>query len=287
MNAKVKLGHILKLAILLGLLSMIGDCSQFFFYPQKAFFQTPDDIGLTYEDVYVTTQDNLTLHGWLLKAEKPKGIVFFLHGNAENISTHIQSVAWLPDAGYEVVLMDYRGYGKSEGHPDLPDVFMDVEAFYKWLKSYSQSHNLSVTILGQSLGAAISSYYFGSLPKQKVIYQGIILDSVFSGYRAIAKDVLNQQYLTWPLQFIVPHFLPKDYDPQQFVEQIAPTPILFIHSPEDSIIPFQHGKTVYDKARSPKYWLTSQGSHIATFHFPVYQEAVLTFISNPESYLAP
>ena len=92
----------------------------------KEIVQTPDKGGLTYRDISVTTRDNLRIHGWLLEAEKPKGIVFFLHGNAENISTHIGSVYWLPEHGYDVLLMDYRGYGLSEGKPDFPDVYLDV-----------------------------------------------------------------------------------------------------------------------------------------------------------------
>lgn len=275
------------LLVLLGLISMIPNCSGFFFYPQKTLFQTPDEIGLTYEDIYVTTQDNKTLHGWLLKSSAPKGIVFFLHGNAENISTHIASVSWLPEYGYNVLLMDYRGYGKSEGHPDLPDVFIDVEAFYEWLKQYEQTHSLPVTILGQSIGAAISSHYFGSLPKQDVIYQGIILDAVFSGYADIAKDVLSQRILTWPLQFIIPHFLPRDYDPKKQIANIAPTPILFFHSPTDNIIPYDHGRTVYNAAHPPKFWLETQGPHIATFHYPIYKEYVLNFLSDPSNFQKP
>ena len=191
-------------ALAIFLVTQMSACSSYFFYPMKEILHTPDEGGLAYQDVVVETRDQVNIHGWLLPAENPKGIVFFLHGNAENISTHINSVYWLPEQGYEVLLMDYRGYGRSEGSPDFPEVFLDVDAMYQWLEHYAREKQLPVFVLGQSLGAAISSVYFSQLPPEKRIYQAVALDAVFAGHRDIAKDVLNRHVITWPLQFIVP-----------------------------------------------------------------------------------
>ena len=82
---------------------------------------TPARIGLAYQDVYLPTPDGVRLHGWYLPAQgEARGTLLFLHGNAENISTHIASVYWLPAQHYNVLLIDYRGYGESTGTPTLP-----------------------------------------------------------------------------------------------------------------------------------------------------------------------
>lgn len=270
-------------ALAIGILMFTNGCSSYFFYPMKDLVRTPDEVGLVYEDVNVTTEDGVQIHGWLLHAEQPKGIVFFLHGNAENISTHIGSVYWLPEQGYDVLLMDYRGYGKSQGSPGFPAVFLDVEAMYHWLDQYRQDRQLPVFILGQSLGASISSYYFSQLPVAERIYEGVVLDAVFAGHRDIARDVLQRNVITWPLQFVVPLFLPVDYNPKDHVAAFNPIPVLFFHSPDDEILPYEQGRYVYEQARQPKYWVTSHGPHIATFGDPRYREILLNFLRAPAS----
>ena len=110
------------------LLAILG-CSSHFFYPQKGLFDNPIVVHLNPDDVYFKTFDGLTLHGWFLKAEKPQhGTILVLHGNAENISTHVNSVLWLVKEGFNIFIFDYRGYGMSEGTPTLAGVHKDAEA---------------------------------------------------------------------------------------------------------------------------------------------------------------
>ena len=86
--------------------------------------------NIPYKDIRFESADGVPLHGWLLcpRKESPRGTILFLHGNAENISTHVQSVLWIVDAGYEVFAFDYRGYGWSGGKPDIPGVHRDARA---------------------------------------------------------------------------------------------------------------------------------------------------------------
>ena len=100
----------------------LGACTSLLFYPQRELVLTPDRVGLAYRDVWFKAADGTRLHGWFLPAgmNVVRGeacTVLFLHGNAENISTHIGNVAWLPGKGYNVFLFDYRGYGRSAGEP--------------------------------------------------------------------------------------------------------------------------------------------------------------------------
>ena len=93
--------------------------------PGRALTASPRDAGFDFEDVNFTASDGMALHGWFLPAQgigaRESGCtLLFAHGNAQNISTHIASVAWLPAEGVNVFLFDYRGYGRSAGRPDLP-----------------------------------------------------------------------------------------------------------------------------------------------------------------------
>ena len=90
------------------------------FFPIKQHLLDPKERGVDYQDIYIGTESGQQLHGWLLpEADDLKGTVVFFHGNGENISTHVGAVYWLPQHGYRVILIDYRGYGKSSGQATL------------------------------------------------------------------------------------------------------------------------------------------------------------------------
>jgi len=130
-------------------------CSSVFFYPDKTTYITPDRLNLDYEDVYLDTADGETLHGWWLPAKTDgpsKGTIYYLHGNAQNVSAHILNVAWLPPKGYNVFTLDYRGYGQSTGAADIEGTLHDVETGLRWLAEHHTDQPLF--LLGQSLGGA-------------------------------------------------------------------------------------------------------------------------------------
>lgn len=277
MKRRWNIATIFKIGLIVMAAIFSSACSSLYFYPMKELVRTPSDIGLDYETITITTRDHVKLHTWLIKAKNPRGVVLFLHGNAENISTHIGSVYWLPEQGFDVLLLDYRGYGGSEGDADFPEVYQDVAAAYDWTTHYAQEKQLPLFILGQSLGAAISSYYFSTIPPEQRTFNAVALDAVFSGHRDIAKDVASRSFITWPFQFLIVHLVPTDFDPKAHIAQLAPTPLLFFHSPEDQVIPFEQGQIVFQQAQEPKTWITTRGPHIATFNFAENRDRLLQF----------
>jgi dipeptidyl aminopeptidase/acylaminoacyl peptidase len=91
--------------------------------------QTPDRVGVRYEPVSLRAADGVDLVAWFMPASgKAHATVLFLHGNAENISTHFLNVAWMPAEGFNVLALDYRGYGGSAGRPSLPGAQLDIDA---------------------------------------------------------------------------------------------------------------------------------------------------------------
>src|SRR5512134_443700 len=112
------------------ILLLCEGCTHLIFSPrQREFFPIPYARHYGPQDVYFKTPDGLKLHGWFLKAQgEPEGTILVLHGNAENLSTHVNGVLWLVDEGYNIFIFDYRGYGRSEGTPTIAGVHVDAEA---------------------------------------------------------------------------------------------------------------------------------------------------------------
>lgn len=264
---------------------LLSSCTAMFFQPMKKLVRTPADVELSYEDVFI---DNHTarLHGWWLPASTKtpaKGSVYFLHGNAENISTHLASVYWLPEQGYNVFLLDYRGYGQSTGVADIGPAISDIKAGWQWLNQQTKAKDKPIFMLGQSLGAALASYAVASDPELNQQLSGLILDAGFSSYSDIAKEVAASHWLTWLLQWPVAGLIDKHYDPKSIIADIAPTPLLIIHSKDDKVIPYHHAERLFALAKQPKQLLTTHGPHIASFHFKPYREALLKFLNQPKN----
>lgn len=264
----------------LSLLLQTG-CSSVFFYPDQVTYITPDRLNLEYEDVFVDTPDGETLHGWWLPAtSEPKGTVYFLHGNAQNISSHIMNVAWLPEKRYNVFLIDYRGYGRSTGAPDIEGTLHDAEAGLRWLTDQPDVKNQPLFLLGQSLGGALGTALASEWVKreEQPPLDGVILDGTFSGFRAIAREKLGDFWLTWPLQIPLSWTITEEYEAYERIGGISPVPMMVIHSVRDGIIPFHHGERLYEAAAEPKTFLQTDTPHASTFVIPGYQEEVLEFM---------
>ncbi|MGO1460679.1 MAG: alpha/beta hydrolase [Marinobacter sp.] len=271
---------ILALLLLFAMLLQSG-CSSLFFYPDQTTYITPDRLNLAYENIYLDTADGETLHGWWLPAEgQPNGTIYFLHGNAQNISSHLLNVAWLPAEGYNVFTIDYRGYGKSTGAPDIEGALHDSEIGLRWLMSQGNSQNTPVVILGQSLGGALGLTLASEWVQRGETPElaGVILDGTFSGFRGIAKEKLGNFWLTWPLQIPLSWTIPDDYEGVDQIANISPVPLMIIHSVRDGIIPFHHGQVLYEAAGEPKQFLQTDTPHAATFIIPAYKNSVLEFL---------
>ncbi|NMT62244.1 alpha/beta hydrolase [Marinobacter orientalis] len=263
------------------ILLLQAGCSSLFFYPDQVIYVTPDRLNLEYEDVFLNTADGETLHGWWLPAKsEPKGTVYFLHGNAQNISSHIMNVAWLPEKRYNVFLIDYRGYGRSTGAPDIEGSLHDAETGLRWLTDQPDIQNRPLFLLGQSLGGALGTNLASEWVKrnEQPPLDGVILDGTFSGFRSIAREKLGDFWLTWPLQIPLSWTVTDEYETYEHIGNISPVPVMVIHSVRDGIIPFHHGRRLYEAAEEPKEFLRTDTGHGATFVIPGYQAAVLGFM---------
>jgi uncharacterized protein len=262
------------------LLLPLNACTGVFFHPQSHLHKTPAYNNLAYQDIYFETADAIQLHGWWLPAQTNNlGTLVFLHGNAENISTHINSVAWLPAEGFNVFLFDYRGYGLSQGQPDLPGLHQDIEAALSWIKQYPQASN-QIILFGQSLGASLAVTSLAQSTHRKMI-QALIIDSGFSSYRDIAREKLANFWLTWPFQWPLSLLINNRYQPLEKMAHISPIPVLIIHGTRDKIVPVEHARRLYEAAKAPKQlWLLPNGQHIQSMNHPDIRQRLVDYLQN-------
>lgn len=266
------------LAVLAAL--FLAGCTGLFFQPYRGYLLTPDQIGISYENVFFTTRDGLRLNGWFLPAKgKARGTVYFLHGNAQNISTHIGSVWWLPSYGFNVFLIDYRGYGLSQGTASVPAVFDDIESGLRALVARRDVDPHRIVLLGQSLGGSLAVYAL-THSAYRADVRALVIDSAFASFRGIAREKLAAFWLTWPFQIPLSWTVDDAYSPIRYIDRVSPTPLLIIHSRTDQVVPVAHALSLYAAAKQPKQlWLLPHGDHIATFNDPANRVRLVRYLT--------
>lgn len=257
-------------------------CTHLIFSPRKTeFFPNPYARHYGPEDVCFKTPDGLTLHGWFLKAPaEAEGTILVLHGNAENLSTHVNSVLWLIDEGYNIFIFDYRGYGKSEGTPTIAGVHVDAEAALETLLARPDIDKDRVIVLGQSLGGAIAVTMVARSPVKDRV-KALILDSPLASYRLIAREKVAGTTIGWPFQYPLSWLVNDDYSPIKFVRSVAPVPIVIMHGEQDRVVPIHHGRLLYDAASEPKqFWQTSVRGHVRVFADETIRDRLVIYLDS-------
>ncbi len=252
--------------LLLTLLALSG-CTQLIFQPHKAHLLDPAKLGVEVESHYFTTADGVQLHGWLLpaKGEKVAGNVLFLHGNAENISTHIGSVWWLPKYGFNVFIFDYRGYGLSQGEPSLDGLMLDFHAALDTFRAIEGVKEKGMVVFGQSLGAAITISALARTPQREGL-RGVVIEGAMTSFRDLSRELLANSWLTWPLQWPLALTIDDRYRPIDDIARLKGLPLLIVHSRSDEVIPFHHGEALFRAAAEPKqFWTVEEARHISAF----------------------
>jgi fermentation-respiration switch protein FrsA (DUF1100 family) len=260
------------------LVLLLTGCGSFFFYPQKQLRDNPTARKFNPEDVTFTSSDGIHLTGWFFRARpKALGTVLVLHGNAENMSTHVNSVLWLVKEGYDLLIFDYRGYGRSEGTPGVAGVHRDADAALR--TALSMAGGGKVVVLGQSIGGAIAVYTVANFPEKDRI-EALVIDSAFSGYRLIAREKLDDFFLTWPFQYPLSFLVGDSYSPIRWIKKVSPVPILIMHGRDDPVVPSHHGHMLFEAALEPKeFWVTPGTGHIRTFADDTIRERFLDYLS--------
>ena len=216
------------------------------FLPRPLMQTMPDRLGMKFEEIHVPSgsgTDHGDLYGWWIPADDSSApTLLYLHGNDKNIgyAHDIDRVARLHAMGYNLLTVDYRGYGKSTGgEPAESKVYEDADAAWNYLIKQRARDPKRTFIYGHSLGGAIAIDLAVHHPEAA----GIIAESGFTSMINMAK--LEYPYL--PVEFL----LNQRFDSLEKIHGLK-IPILLIHGTWDRLVPYQMSQRLYDNAPQPK-----------------------------------
>ncbi len=239
---------ILITAIYIGLATFLFFAqSRFIYFPTSEIVATPDQIGLSYKSVSFKAPDGVKLSGWFIPADSPRGVVIFCHGNAGNISHRLETIEIFHRLRLSTFIFDYRGYGASEGTPSEEGSYLDVKGAWNYMIEHEGLAPSDIILFGRSLGGAVAAWLAGQhLPK------ALIIESTFTS----APDLAGELYFYLPVKLLCRY----KYNALAAIREIQ-CPVLIVHSQEDEIVPFRHGRKLFDAANEPRVFLEISGSH--------------------------
>ncbi len=217
------------------------------YFPLRGLSATPATIGLAYETVSIKTEDGVQISGWFIPAERARGTLLFFHGNAGNISHRLDSIAVFHRLGLNTLIIDYRGYGQSQGKPSEQGTYLDAAAAWRYLVEERQIPPWEIIIFGRSLGGAVAAWLVHTHPPR-----ALILESTFTS----VPDVAAQAYPFLPVRQLGR----IQYNTLERLPEIE-VPLLIVHSPDDNVIPYSHGQKLFAAANQPKEFLEIRGGH--------------------------
>ncbi|HEB55047.1 MAG TPA: alpha/beta hydrolase [Gammaproteobacteria bacterium] len=260
-------------------LLLLTSCSNLLFVPFKPFPVTPDVVELGYEDLFLDTDDGIRLHGWKLYAEgKKAGSIIFFHGNGDNISTQLPGSYWLAKKGYDVYVFDYRGYGQSEGRPDLDDTIRDMDRMIaRSIREMDEGEKL--VVMGHSLGGSMAVYVVAHSAHRDRI-RALVTVEAFSDYHDITQETLARSWLLWLFQWPLSFTVSNAYSPEKAIGLVSPIPVLILHSRKDEMIDISHAEKLFQAAKPPKSFRLIDSGHNDIFNRKENRQVLLDYLQS-------
>ena len=216
------------------------------FFPGKDMALDPSRVGLEFEDLHLTTADGVRINAWFVPYFRAGTTLIFAHGNAGTMSDRIIKVKFFHDLGLNVLIFDYRGYGRSQGKPSEKGLYLDVQAAYDHLKSRGNVDMDRIIAYGASLGGPVAVDLACHRP-----LAALVVDSSITS----AKDMAGILY-----PYLPSFLLSLKFDSISKVKHLK-MPKLFMHSPDDHVVPFSMGWRLFEAAATPKEFLRTSGGH--------------------------
>jgi len=226
-----------------------------FFQPKLALAATPADLGLAYSEIALLTPDEVTLHAWWLPGPSSPQVgapgrpftLLYLHGANTNLGDRVDALRFWHELGFDILAIDYRGYGHSGGHPTEVGLYVDVRTAWDWLVGVRAVAPARIVIAAESLGVSLATNLaLDTAPA------GLVLEAGFTR----AADIAARRYPWLPVRQVVRLRLAND-------ERVARVrcPKLFVHSVDDQTVPVRHARRLMQRAAPPRQLLKIRGAH--------------------------
>lgn len=258
------------LVFILSIGSAFAQMDSKFYHPDKE--SIPID-SLNYEDIFIPV-DNDTIHSIFVKADKPaKATVFYFHGNGANISKWANHIKILSQNGYQVYMLDYRGYGKSTGIPTHLNIAHDAQIAFDSIMKRNDVAHTPIIIYGASIGTQVASHIARNNNDR---ISALVVDGMMASFTDVALATSPPEYHQQIKEMLI-----SPYSAKEDIPQLKNIKILFIHSPQD-FIPIAQSEEIYNNCKTAKTFWTYEGAHVmAPLLYPA------TFISYINALLEP
>ena len=215
------------------------------FQPTPGVDLQPEALGVDGEEVFLSTEDGVRIHGFFLPSPGASRALLFLHGNAGNASHRLPNAVELLQLRIQVLLLEYRGYGRSEGRPGEAGVYADARAGLAYLIDDRGFRESRIVVFGRSLGGAVAI----DLARERAL-GGLILESTFTSAADVARHALGS-----PAAVLVR----GRFESEHKIGRVR-CPLLFFHGDRDEIIDFTLGRRLFEMAPEPKAFETIRGA---------------------------
>jgi len=239
----------------------------FIFFPDRTIDVTPKDSGLSFQDIYLKTKDNVRINAWFIPHPRALATLIWFHGNGGNLSGRVDQIkAFHTALPIHILIVDYRGYGRSEGEASEEGTYLDADAAYDYL--LTQTHRGKIIVYGQSLGAAVAT----ELALRHDNLDGLILEAPFLSIKEMAK--VHYGWLP------VGGLITTAYDNISKIGRVR-IPVLILHGDHDETVPYAHGQRLFSAANRPKQFYTVKNGH----HNDLYDVGGIAYMSTIADFL--
>ena len=215
------------------------------FQPSPGVDLTPARLGIAGEEVTLVTEDRVQIHAFYLPAPGSRRALLFLHGNAGNASHRLPNAAELVALDCSVLVLDYRGYGNSEGKASEAGIYADARAGLRHLIDQRGFPEDRIILFGRSLGGAVAV----DLAQDRKL-AGVILESTFTSVADVARTVGGS---------LLGVLVGSRFDSASKIDRVR-APLLFFHGDHDEVIGYALGRRLFDAAPDPKRFETIAGA---------------------------
>ncbi|PVD31942.1 hypothetical protein C0Q70_07368 [Pomacea canaliculata] len=236
----------------------------------------PSAFHLPFENHSILTKDRVKINIILVKQPQPgRPTLLYFHGNAGNVGHRLHNVLGLYTAcGFNVLLVEYRGYGRSEGSPSEQGLYLDAEASMDFLLQRSDLNKQQIFVFGRSLGGAVA-VYLATCPFYAQHVKAVILENTFISIPSMGEQIFRFGFFAY-----IPWWCYKNLFPTQKRIPKMHQATLFICGLKDELVPPKMMQTLYSSSGSEKKRIETfpDGTHNETWMCPGYYEAIYSFM---------